>query len=370
MSDILQECANSFLNVSQYNYSFIVGKKKNVTFQLNMGCSIDEFTHIIGLDHLKDIKYLSTHNCKIKSSTFQSIISGNIALKDIAISKFFYNTFSCTYNSTTQKEYTITDRIKALKNIDILMDKAYNGSIYKWNSYKCRVITPKGIHRKISISADYLLTIPTSALVEPNSTEKAIPDEKIYLFAYQENKGAKKDEPIKLSIFSAFADCVDLTRGQERPMTILQETKEHIKTKTIENIYTHPSYAKELKEKEERAETSSNIIKVEFKSPEKAGNTAVLNPPTFKIPSLPNLWGKIKKLFSNKKSKSIPPKKATPKKPIQKPVIKSKPQENFPKRQPSSACISIKDIKKLSENINRNYKQAPQKHKSKYHDEI
>ena len=157
---------------------------------------------------------------------------------------------------------------------------------------------------------------------------------------------------------------------------LLSKVKNNIKEISIDNSLiksvetTENTNTKELKEKEEQTEKSSNIIKIEFKSPEKAGNTAVLNPPTFKIPSLPNLWGKIKKLFSNKKSKATPPQKTTPKKPIPKPVAKPNPQENTPKEQSPSAYISIKDLKKISENINRNYKQTPQKSKSKYHDEI
>lgn len=66
------------------------------------------------------------------------------------------------------------------------------------------------------------------------------PNETIYIFTYQRNSNT--DEPIKLSILSAFADCIDLTTGQERPYAILQELKEDIRTNQKELLYTAPSF--------------------------------------------------------------------------------------------------------------------------------
>lgn len=98
---------------------------------------------------------------------------------------------------------------------------------------------PDGKTRRTNISGDYMFAIPS----ERN------PEEKIYLFLYREAAAKKKDDMREqLYLFSAFADCLDLSRGQERPYTILQETKENAKTKQSEVLYTHPSYKKELEQ--------------------------------------------------------------------------------------------------------------------------
>lgn len=157
------------------------------------------------------------------------------------------SSLASTYNAATQSEYTIEQRLNALININTLLDNAYKGAIYKWDKFrsnKANIPLPNGKYRKTKISADYLITIP--------SDKKG---ETIYCFAFQTNKSAKK-EPIKLNIHSIFADCVDLTKGQERPFTILQETKINAKTKISEQLYVHPAYANELEQLQNAEQTT------------------------------------------------------------------------------------------------------------------
>lgn len=231
MSDILCYSAKSFDNAAKYNYIFCVARSQK-QFVINLNCIEDEFTHIIGLDHLRDIRILSSHNSKIKISAFQRILSEELTFSDITKSDFFSQPFPQTYNSVTKSEYTLAERISVLQDIEKTLDKAYTGKLYKWNVKSAAIKMPDGKTRSTNISGDYMLAIPS----ERN------PDEKIYLFLYRDKKYSKTKDTEQLYLFSAFADCLDLSRGQERPYAILQETKENVRTKEKEVLYTHPYY--------------------------------------------------------------------------------------------------------------------------------
>lgn len=230
MSDILLTAAQSFNKLSHINYEFTLSKNQKIIIT-SMSADNGDFAHIIGLDHLNDIWQFASHNTKIKGQIFRDILDGKYTFQDLSEATcHLYDIIPKTYNSDTNNGYSVAERISKICRIDQLLDNAYNGTIYKWDKDKCKVKTQDGKERKITINADYLLVIPSSS----NEMEN------IYVFAYQVNKG--KNEPIKLSILSAFADCIDLTKGQERPYTILQETKENIRTKEKEVLYTHPYY--------------------------------------------------------------------------------------------------------------------------------
>lgn len=228
--DILRQCALEFDKISNYNYKFTAGKSGK-TFQINLSCLQEDFTHIVGLDHLTDLRDFNTHKLSVKSSLFEKILIGEITYDDILSSRFLDMPFRGTYNSNTNKEYTLSERIQRLLSIENLLDTAYKGKIYKWNNRYACIVKPNGNSRRVSIAADYLLVIPS-----PENK-----NENIYLFSYIV-ESRKKDNFVKLNIFYAFADCVDLTQGQERPMTILKETKYNIKTKDEQILYIHPRY--------------------------------------------------------------------------------------------------------------------------------
>lgn len=236
MEDILLKSALSFKKMLNDRYELTVSKRSKA-FDIIISAQKEDFTHIIGLDHLKDIRELASHNSKAKGQIYRDILNGKLTF-DILSAKTNYlnNKIPLTFNCETNKEYTISERISRTSQIDLLLDNAYSGRLYKWNKYNCNVKTLDGIFRQTKINADYLLVIPSPY------HEK----EKIYIFTYilcQE-----KNQPIKLSIKSAFADCIDLTRGQDRPYIILQETKVNTKTKEKQILFTHPKYARELSE--------------------------------------------------------------------------------------------------------------------------
>lgn len=237
--DILQEAAKNFHNATGHHYELTVGnKKRKITFIIP-SVDISEFTHIFGLDHLKDIAAIRTKNITQKSAVFKKILSNQISFSDISSSKYIKSKILFSYNYLTESEYTVEERIYALSNFESILDNLYSGRVFKWDPKKNNVKIPNGKQRKISIGADFLLVIPT-----------ANKNEKLYLFAYQKNKKRDKSEAIELNIFSAFPDGVDIANGQANSYTILQEKKNG------NAIFTHQAYQKQLKQQEENQTTS------------------------------------------------------------------------------------------------------------------
>lgn len=227
MKDLIIECAQKYINASKYNYKFILGNKKRIEIHIDMRCSKDEFTHITGLDHLKDIKEIGGHNIKKKRSFIKDIVNGKINIDNLTNSFYFNKPIKGTYNYETKKPYTIYERIDCLKDMFYILDNAYKGSFYKWNcNNSCKILNGKNIGKSF-IEADYMLCIPN--LFRYNKYQK------IYMFMYQENK-FNNDDPVKLKIHSAFPDCVDITKNQQK-YTILYEAKFNTKIGTLEELY-------------------------------------------------------------------------------------------------------------------------------------
>lgn len=260
-NDILWDSANEFLKIKDYNYQFTIAKNGKA-LDVSIRVFLQDYTHIVGLDHLSDIRGFNTRNSKVKSSIFDEIISRKTTLNSISSSKYFNEPFPSTYNDTTKSEYTLSERIEASKDIAYYLDNAYNGKLYKWDKRKSFIKMPDGKIKQSLINADYMLAIPS----------KTNAKETMYIFMYE--KGCDKNTK-QLCIHSAFLDCLDLSQGQERPYTILDEEKVNTKTKQTTQVYTRPGLG------------SVNIMKVKFdNSPNNtelfglnANGAAVLNSP-------------------------------------------------------------------------------------------
>lgn len=252
MSDYLYNVACNFEKAIKNSYELTVGNGKKQITLLIPSVDNSEFTHIMGLDHLSDIKVLNAQNSTQKSAVFKKILSKQITFEDISYSQYLNSPIVGSHNYRSNSEYTVNDRIKYLSNFEDIMDNFYKGKVYKWNLSKCRIKLPNGNFRKTTINADYLITVPSN---ESNET--------VYLFAYQTNKHRSKSEPILLNIFSAFPDGIDLTSGQDKPYTILKEKKNNV------SIYTHPSYKKELEQHtvQSQPQQNDNIKQIKFDSP-------------------------------------------------------------------------------------------------------
>lgn len=254
MPDLLSEIAENFKRATKYNYYILTGRKGE-KFDIDLRCLKKEFTHIVGLDHLTDIKEFSTSDDEIsktkqKISAFQSILSGELTFSDLSASSKFEIPFPKTYNPKTQSQYTLTQRIAALKNIELLLDSVHTGKLYRWKRTKSNITLKNGKKRQCSIDADYMLAIPSANV-----------GEKVYLFMYKDRTPQKGDQPVKLYVYSAFPEGYDLSEGQESPFTILEVVKSNVKGKERKVLFTHPSLKKE-REQAQNENITSNTIKV------------------------------------------------------------------------------------------------------------
>ncbi|MGN1415454.1 MAG: hypothetical protein ACI4XF_01305 [Oscillospiraceae bacterium] len=299
---LFKDLAQAFDVVSNHSYEFIVGKN-NKKYYIISSINTDEFTHIVGFDHIPIIQRMTEHNTVLKKALYEQMLRGNFTysnLKDVDITKLNAPLYG-TYNSQSKQSYSLKDRIVKLTDINDIMDNAYNGKLYKWNSFRCNAQLPSGKKRNVRINADYVLKIP----------DKKIAGENIYIFLIQEYlKNPDKNKPIKLYVISAFPDCVDLTRGQGRPYTILEETKINKKTKESQILYTHPSYQKEKDElaaQQAASEISSPKAMRMTVNEEKnipmnidiQGGAAVLSPAAPRLPSFKELWNKFREVTAS-----------------------------------------------------------------------
>lgn len=223
-NDILKKLAKHFDNKIFYNsYILIAGKNQKLTkFKINFNS--DEFTHFTGLEHLPTISNKITPTNKkdkprkLRQKVYNLIRNGHWGYLQFTENDkiAFKNTklMPNTYNPNTKTGCTIEERIQALIKLNLKKDIKEKTELYQWS----KAIGKKGIRlsdnkvRVCDISADFVLKIPTK-------TESYF----MYIFMYAENKpfslGTK--ETINLNVISAFCDGVDLTKGQERPLSVL-----------------------------------------------------------------------------------------------------------------------------------------------------
>ncbi len=226
MEDILYKAALTFQKINEYDYNFILGNSRRQITITSASTVKGEFTHIIGLDHLTDIPIVTANSLWQKEVIFKNILKRKITYNHISGSKYINNV------TNPEQTYDIQKRISMFQYADVTLDNAYTGNFLKWNVNKSNILLPSGKHTRSTILADYLLVVPLNDF----------PNEKMYFFMYQTNKKAPKTEPIKLHIFSALTDKIDLTGGQEKTYTILKTSKYHIKTKITHCLYTKPSF--------------------------------------------------------------------------------------------------------------------------------
>lgn len=235
MEDCLKKLADSFLRAIQYDYIYTLGDKKRKIKISIVSNKRGNFTHVFGLDHLKESSIVIGNNIKQKEKIFSKIVDKKITMDDIKQDPNLNSPIEKTWNELEQRPYTIYDRIILLEKFDEILDESGNGKIYPWNNSDCQVVTNEGVPRRISIEADYVLTMPT----------KRSENEKYYFFLYLDNKRNTNSEEISLVVHSAFVDCCDLVRGQHSKYTILKLDK-RARDKKTENLYIHPNYKKPL----------------------------------------------------------------------------------------------------------------------------
>lgn len=234
MEDCLKKLADSFSRAMKYDYIYTLGdKRKNIKISI-VSNKKGNFTHVFGLDHLKESPIVIGNNLKQKEKIFSNIVNKKITMNDIEQDPNLNSPIEKTWNELEKRPYTIYDRLVLLENFDKILDESGGGKIYPWNNSNCQVITNKGVTRMVKIEADYVLTIPT----------KRSDNEKYYFFLYLDTKRNTTPDEISLVVHSAFVDCCDLVSGQQSKYTILKLDK-RARNKKIENLYIHPNYKEE-----------------------------------------------------------------------------------------------------------------------------
>lgn len=228
MSDILYDVAYSYKELMQYEYVLTGGTSKRKIIISILSSNEEIFTHICGLDHLKDIPSVVGKNVVEKKRIFKNILNKRITFETISKSKILNDVISKDEND---KSFNIKTRIEHLTDIKKYFDEAYKGKLYRWNKKRANYTTSK---RHTQIDADYMLVIPTD--------EEGV---NMFFFFFQSNKSDKKDKTLKLTLHSAFVDSYDLSVGQQMLFTILKETRinKHTKEETV--LYVNPSLHKE-----------------------------------------------------------------------------------------------------------------------------
>ena len=231
MDNTLKKLADSFNSVSGYDYIYTLGdSSKKIKISVLSNKKYD-FTHIFGLDHLKKTAAVMVNDRKQKNRIFKKILNNDITMETLSNDPNLLAPVEKSWNELDARPYTIYDRISLLQTYKDILEKTGTGKFYKWKKYNSHIYTKDGIPRNITINADFVLTLPTGRSE----------NEKYYFFLYRNDKNDECNEEICLSVHSAFVDCCDLVRGQERPYTILKLDRQALNSE-IENLFIHPNY--------------------------------------------------------------------------------------------------------------------------------
>lgn len=223
--DLLLETAQNFKRASGYNYHLLT-ERNEIVFELDLCCLKSEFTHITGLDHLDSLNEFGKGSIKRKESLFQDIIKGKLTYDYISQEPRFHDKFPMTFNPRTQREYTLAERIEALRNIEAVLDSVHMGRLYEWSIQRSKIPVQGGRTRRCNINAKYMLAIPTETA-----------GEHLYLFLFEEQR--KKGKIPKLCVFSAFPDGYNVAKGQKPPYTIVKVIKTDVRNETSSVLFPH-----------------------------------------------------------------------------------------------------------------------------------
>lgn len=266
MSDLLYECAKSYKELEELEYSFkifIDGQIKTITLSF----SDFEFKHLSGIEKLEDL----TNYTRMASKTMINSIYPNqkIFISDLQKSKLFLlpiNGFSPNGIS-----YTLTDRFVELQNLKLYfqgINQNMNSDtveIFKWK----RKESPQKRPQSSKISADYLIVFN-----QKNDNDKKINSEKTCSFFIEENKNMC----VGVSIFPT-----DISYSNDGKIKLTQakilSIEEHCKSeKEPHTLYECPDEERIKAEETAHNNDIKNYIKSDFERLIKARNNLYKKP--------------------------------------------------------------------------------------------
>lgn len=201
----MMSAAKAYENISKNIYNFSAQKRNGEKLAIQFRFFSEEFTHVVGLDHLPSVKVLTENKAKEKRIIFKKILKGTFNENNLKDSDLLLlsSPVSKYINPLTNKNYTIEDRIRTVTNINQILKIDDDAFIYKnWNSQ----------HSKLR--ADYVLSVKS----------KENPTERIYFFAFLSDDNRNKKMPINVNVFSVFADSSSLTIGHSKPYAVISES--------------------------------------------------------------------------------------------------------------------------------------------------
>lgn len=137
-NDILRSAASTFLNLTNYEYHIVLGRKMKQT-HLTIRFLPDNFYHLAGLQKLKSAYPFQTMP---HDKVFRQILSQKITSNDISKDKAFP---------------LISDRLKVLAHLDTILDSNFS-NVFRYDKNKIPFYS--------ALSADYIVkgTTPQSII--------------------------------------------------------------------------------------------------------------------------------------------------------------------------------------------------------------
>lgn len=302
---LLQQCANGFRETSDYQFKFLLEVPKSKDqISVIVNFQPEEFIHIVGIEHLPTIQKKANKKAAIKRSIYKEILKGNYPLDTlqqedkVALS----HPIALSYNPATQQEYTITDRIKKLTDINSLFLNGFSGStpgrIYNWKASACKIQIPNSPYkfRTSSITnAQYLLILQS-----PDH-----PSEKINFFMAGDkipvSEKARKQtikNPLHFTVISAFPDGLDFSLNQGKPFYTLKVDMVSSDISKSKNLYTS-----ERIDTSPSLESSPNIKNIQFTAPDilpsPTGAAAIPSPMDNLVKGLSDAAEKLHNFFAS-----------------------------------------------------------------------
>jgi hypothetical protein len=189
----LLESAQSFLQLCDYEYHYIIGRKGQ-TKQIILGFSPEDFHHLAGLHKIRDNDFLRTAK---RQKVFNSILDGEITDEVLASSQYYTE---------------IQDRIALVSKLETLLESSE--LIFRFSDRKLPFYS--------RIDADYLLECKLENTVY------------VFLIACSEENHYRCK-----SLF--YKRTYDYTNGQER-YTLLKTVKRNPNTMEETVLYCRPGF--------------------------------------------------------------------------------------------------------------------------------
>lgn len=132
MSDILYDAAKNYSSLLDKGYHIVLGRKGRI-YEINLRFDMEDFFHLAGLQHLKDVTFPSQNRERI----FKEIISGNITIDMIKDSEFYEE---CDVETRFTNLYRLETMLDSSRVLFYINHNAYKKYTRIVADYLCRFI--------------------------------------------------------------------------------------------------------------------------------------------------------------------------------------------------------------------------------------